>query len=250
MIQPSDDQKHRRPRCDGPIAANDGGEELRESSAAKSQEASAYARQINERLGGFRFTEAEAADFRPQVTGEIERRPPEFLEAATVADLLQPILRRSRAFFLSKGVPFWDVEELESKLAVKVLEHLSKGNVPANASAWSKKVQATLFADYLRARYRAKKWFGDRQDADVLADVHDPSNEETRLNEEKAESLRVFIEGLPPQERDIVERLQAGDKWADIAKHYEMKVADIKKAVRSLEWPEGSLPLRKRRRRQ
>jgi DNA-directed RNA polymerase specialized sigma24 family protein len=246
MFTPSDDQAHRCKRCDSPIAASGGDKELRGSSAAHGQQASAYARQINEALGGFRFTEAEAAEFSP-VNGEIERRPLEFLEAATVADLLQLILRRSRAFFLSKGVPFSDVEELESKLAVKVLVQFSKGNVPANASAWSKKVQATLFADYLRARYRERNRLGERQDAASLADVEDPI--EDPIDDEKAKSLWAFIEGLPPQERDIVERRQAGEKWADIAAYYQKTVKELKEAVQSLEWPEGSLPLRRRRRR-
>jgi hypothetical protein len=240
MIQPSDDQKHRRSRCDSPIAANCA--ELRDNSAAQAQEASAYARQINERLGGFRLTEAEAEEFRPQVI-EIERRPLEFLGAATVADLLQLILRRSRAFFLSKGAPFSDVEDLESMLAVKVLDQFSKGNVPANASAWSKKLQVTIFADYLRAKYRAKNRLGERQDAASLAEVQDPSYDE------KAKSLWTFIEGLPSEERDIVERLQAGEKWADIAAHYQKTVEELKEAVYSLKWPEGRLPLRKSRRR-
>lgn len=241
MFTPSDDQKHRRPRCDSPIAANGSGAELRDNSAAQAQEAGAYARQINERLGGFRLTEAEAEEFSPQVIGE--RRPVEFLGAATVADLLQLILRRSRAFFLSKGAPFSDVEDLESMLAVKFLDQFSKGNVSANASAWSKKLQVTIFADYLRAKYRAKNRLGERQDAASLAEVQDPSYDE------KAKSLWTFIEGLPSEERDIVERLQAGEKWADIAAHYQKTVEELKEAVYSLKWPEGRLPLRKRRRR-
>ena len=93
---------------------------------------------INETLGGFRFTEAEAEEFSPHVVGEIERRLPAFLTIATIAGLLPLILRRSRAFFLSQGVPLSDVSELESKLAVKVLDQLYKGNLPSNASAWSK----------------------------------------------------------------------------------------------------------------
>jgi DNA-directed RNA polymerase specialized sigma24 family protein len=240
MIQPRDDQAYGCKRCDGPIGD---AAERRENSEPRSQDAAAYARLINEMLGGFRFTETEAAEFCPHVVGEIERRPREFLSAATVADLLQLILRRSRAFFLSKGAPFSDVEELESKLAVKVLDQFSKGNIPANASAWGKKLQATLFADYLRARYRERNRLGERQDAASLAEVHDPSNDE------KAKSLWTFIEGLPSQERNIVERLQSGEKWADIAAHYQKTVEELKEAVYSLKWPEGRLPLRKRRRR-
>src|ERR1700728_5105691 len=168
MIQQCDDQAYRCPRRDGPIAASGDGVGGRENSELTGQDGaprSAYSRLINETL--------------------------------------PHILQQGRAFFLWKGVPFSDAEELESKLAVKMLDQLSRGNVPGTASAWSKKLQATIFADYLRARYRERTRLGERQDAASLADVEEP------IDDEKAESVRVFIEGLPPQERDIVERLQA-----------------------------------------
>jgi DNA-directed RNA polymerase specialized sigma24 family protein len=242
MIQPYDDQACRCPNCDEPIVASGDGAEGRENSEARSQDASAYARLINETLGGFRFTEAEAEEFSPHVVGEIERRLPAFLTIATIAGLLPLILRRSRAFFLSQGVPLSDVSELESKLAVKVLDQLYKGNLPSNASAWSKTIQRTLFMDYLRTKYREKKRLGQRQDADVLADVHDAIHEDDAR-------LRELIEEIPADSRDIIERRIGGQEWAAIAEQYQKTVAEVKKAVRSLEWPEGSLPLCKRRRR-
>jgi DNA-directed RNA polymerase specialized sigma24 family protein len=242
MIQPHDDQAYRRPKCDGPIAASSDAAEHRENSEPRGRDASAYARVINETLGGFRFTEAEAAEFSPQVIGEIERRLPAFLKAATVAGLLPLILRRGRAYFLSKGVPFSDVEELEGKLMFKILDQLSKCNLRGNASAWSKKIQGTIFMDYLRAKYREKRRLGQRQEADTLADVHDAAHDDDAR-------LRELIEEIPADSRDIVERRIGGQEWAVIAAHYQKTVDELKESVRSLEWPEGSGLLRRRRRR-
>jgi DNA-directed RNA polymerase specialized sigma24 family protein len=161
---------------------------------------------------------------------------------ATVAALLQHILQRGRAFFLWKGVPFSDAEELESKLAVKILDQLSKGNLPGNAIAWSKKIQGTIFMDYLRAKYREKNRLGQRQDADVLANVHDAAHDHDAR-------LRELIEEIPADSRDVVERLIDGQEWAAIAAHHQKTVDELKEAVRSIEWPEGSGLLRRRRRR-
>jgi DNA-directed RNA polymerase specialized sigma24 family protein len=242
MIQPCDDPKHRCPKCDGPIPASGDGAERLKNSASWSEDGSVYARLINETLGGFRFTEAEAAEFSPQVIGEIERRLPAFLKSATVAGLLPLILQRGRMYFLSQGVPLSDVEELEGKLAVKILDQLAKGNLPGNASAWSKTIQRTLFMDYLRTKYRQKNRLGQRQDADLLADVHDAGHDDDAR-------MRELIEDLSADSRDIVERLVEGEDWATIAAHYEKTVDELKEAVRSLDWPEGSLRLRRRRRR-
>jgi hypothetical protein len=237
-----DDKAYRCPNCDEPIAASGEGAEHREASESQNRQASAYARMINDTLGGFRFTEAEAAEFSPQVIGEIERRLPAFLKSATVAGLLPLILQRGRMYFLSQGVPLSDVEELEGKLAVKILDQLAKGNLPGNASAWSKTIQGTIFMDYLRAKYREKNRLGPRQDADFLADVLDARHDDDAR-------LRELIEAFPADSRDIVERLVEGDDWATIAAHYEKTVDELKEAVRSLDWPEGSLLLRRRRRR-
>ncbi len=95
--------------------------------------------------------------------------------------------------------------------------------------------------DYWRMKGREKRHLGIRQDADSLADVRDASLDEA--------SLKALIEDLPDPSREIVERRLEGAEWAEIAANHQKTVDEVRKAVQSIEWPEGSLPLRKRRRR-
>jgi DNA-directed RNA polymerase specialized sigma24 family protein len=192
-------------------------------------------------LGYFRFSSEEAAEFSPQVISEIERRLPEWLKSMTLMGILPLIQRRGRKFYLLMGVPFSDADELASKLVENVLHGLSKAFPRGNVGAWIATIQRHVLMDYWRMKGRERRHLGIRQDADSLADVRDVSVDEA--------ALQRLIEDLPAASREIVERRLEGAEWTEIAVHHQKTVNDLKKSVQSMIWPEGSLPLRKKRRR-
>ncbi len=200
-----------------------------------------HARWINETLACFQFSDEEMAEFGPQVISEIERQLPGSLKAWVLRAILPLLQQRAERFFRFKGVPSEDAYDLSGTFVEKHLQELSKGGPRGNAGTWSVKIRWTTLADYWRRKGRERRWFGEQQEPAELAKVHDPSLDD--------DALKVFIEELPVQQRDVLDRLREGQKWADIAAYYQRKVADLKEDLQSLKWPEGSVPLRKNRRR-
>jgi len=97
--------------------------------------------------------------------------------------------------------------------------------------------------DYWRRKSREREYFGAQQEPEWFAEVPEASVDEDAL------SLRSFMEELPVEHREVLDRLREGQKWSEIAAYYQKKIAELKKELRSLEWPEGAVPLRKNRRR-
>jgi DNA-directed RNA polymerase specialized sigma24 family protein len=203
------------------------------------QSADRHSRWIIETLRCFLFAKEEAPEFGEQVIAEIERRLTEVLRNATLAALLPAIRRGAERFYRSQEVSFWDAEDLAGKLVVKVLDGLSKGGPTGNPGAWISRIRFTILMDFWRIKQRERNGLGIRQDAALLAEVHDASLDEA--------SLRLLFDELPTDLRRLLSA--ESEEGAAIAEHYQQTVDELTQAVQSLEWPEGSSPLKRRRRR-
>lgn len=196
---------------------------------------------VIETLQCFVLSEEEIAEVKQQFDCEMDRHLPAFLKSMTVGALLPLIQSRVRKFYLMNGVPISDAEDRAATVALKVLEGLSKNGSWGNVGAWIARIRFTVLMDYWRAIGRERSRLGNRESTDVLADVPDASSDEA--------SLRLLIEQVPDDLREVVEQLLEGRDWQEIAEHHQKTVAEVKKSLQSLQWPEGTAPLRKKRQR-
>jgi DNA-directed RNA polymerase specialized sigma24 family protein len=193
---------------------------------------------VTDTLKSFVFSDAEAEEITKQVIADIELRLPGFLKSSALTTLLPTIRERAQRFFVAKGVPLSDAEELAATLVEKVLAAIAKQPPRGNAGAFVATIRSHQLLDYWRKKRVERKYFGNRADETSLSLLH--------VMDEPSRPL--FLEEFPDSQREIVERLLDGDKWKDIKAHYEPKVEELKKTLLSMEWDGLCAPLRKKRR--
>jgi DNA-directed RNA polymerase specialized sigma24 family protein len=194
-------------------------------------------------LACFQFSDEEVAEFSPQVISEIERQLLGSFKTWTLRALLPLLQQRAERFYRFKGLSPEDAKDLSGGFVEKVLDQLSKNFPHGNVGTWIVMIRWSIFVDYLRRKSREREHFGAQQEPEWFAKVPDP------LDDEGALELRAFMEELPVEQRDVLDRLREGQKWSEIAEYYQTKTAELRKDLQSLKWPEGSVPLRKNRRR-
>jgi hypothetical protein len=201
-----------------------------------------HAQPVVETLECFLLSEEEAEVMKGRIVSGIERGLASFLKKATLNELLPLIVERGLAYFVGKGVPYCDAEELAATLGLKVVAGVSEEFPHGNVGSWIATIRFHMINDYWRKKYVEERCLGSRKCASALDEVDDGFSDDT--------DLRLFIAGLPEPQREIVERLLGGDKWKDIVKEYEARIVnEVRKTVQSMDWDGQSVPLRKTRRR-
>jgi hypothetical protein len=223
--------------CEDPIGDNGRCARCAERVADPGKWTDAYFLVIADTLKSLRLSDEELALVEPQIIPEIERRLAQLVKAAIIAAALPQLQQRAQRYYVAKGVPYSEAEEQASAFSLKVLKTLFGEELRGNAGAWAATVKNSVFADYGRAKEREERRFGKRKRPEALVNI-------ASLDEE---SLSLYLEDLPSGE--IVRRLIENEKWVELAAHCQQKIDEESNPAQSIEWPEGSLPLRKRRRR-
>ncbi len=240
MFIPRDDQGRCCPNCGDLIRANGDGAENSELGRELGQLATPHSPWIMEILESFYLSDEELAAVKRQIIPELIRRAPQFVKAVVTAVAVPVLQERVQRHYKAKGVPSSEAEELVGIFVLKIVKALFGEELRGNAGAWVTRVRNTVLADYGRAKQREERRFGKRKHPEALAAV-------ASLDEE---SLSLFLEDLSAPSRELVQRLFENAKWAELAAHCQQKLDEARTPIQSIEWPEGSLPLRKRRRRQ
>jgi len=189
-------------------------------------------------LQHFVLTQTEMEQIIGQMVHEFAQRIPDIMRCMALSALLPIIQRRARAYYLGKGVPGPDVDDLSSTLVEKILKSLFGGWPSGNLGAWVAEIRKNVCQDYWR-RVQREARLGKRQAAAALSIHADPGA--------RREALERCIRELPDETRMIVERRRAGEEWAVIAMSLGISLAEVQDMVQR-ELPGGSSPRRKRRR--
>jgi DNA-directed RNA polymerase specialized sigma24 family protein len=244
MIESTGHHHRRCPVCDEPVR--------RDCECARCAENSELRRELGELstphspwiveiLESFYLSDEELAAVKPQIIPELIRRAPQFVQSVIIAVVLPMLQERARRHYAAKGVPYAEAEELAATFVLNVLKAIFGQELRGNSGAFVAKIRSNVLMDHWRTKERQKRRFGKRKGVTALADFEDTSLDEA--------SLKFVIDGLPPQSREIVQRMAEDAKWAELAAHCQQKLNEAKNPIQSIEWPEGSLPLRKKRRR-
>jgi DNA-directed RNA polymerase specialized sigma24 family protein len=243
-MKPCDDREERCPACNGLIPADGDCARCAENSELRrelGELSTPHSPWIMEILESFYLSDEELAAVTPQIIPELIRRAPQFVKSVIIAVVLPILGERALRHYAAKGVSYSEAEELASTFVLNVLKAIFGQELRGNSGAFATKIRNNILMDHWRTKEREERRFGKRKDVAALADVEDASLDEA--------SLRFVIDGLPPQSREIVQRLVEDAKWAELAAHCQQKINEATNPIQSIEWPEGSLPLRKRRRR-
>jgi DNA-directed RNA polymerase specialized sigma24 family protein len=234
MITASGNEERRCSNCNGLISSD--GECPRCTVNANRAE---LKQPIVDTLKCFILSDPEVKALMAQISSDIESRLPQFLKRTTLHALLPLIEKRAQGFFVAKGVPYADAEELAATLVLKVLQATAEEWPRGNVGAFVATMRLHLLYDHFRKQTVEKKWFGNRTPAMALDDVHDDDEA----------SRRLLLEAFPAAQQDIVARVLDGDQWKDIEADYAARANELRNTILSMEWDGQSVPLRKKRRR-
>jgi RNA polymerase sigma-70 factor (ECF subfamily) len=150
---------------------------------------------------------------------------PDSPKAAFFEDLYDRYFERVNRYLRYRVPSVWDADDLTASVFTRALEkfHLFRGEAPV--AVWLFRIAHNIYVDYMRARGRVT--LSEPENTALAAESGHP--EEAFLKVEELRQLRRLLEGLAPEQRDVISLRYAGElRYGQIARVLDRTEASVR----------------------